>query len=75
LELHLLAAILFLRFFHPRSQLHKERAMAKVVRFHKVGGPEVLQLDEVEVAPPKQGEIQIRVNALGLNRAESMFRS
>ncbi len=49
--------------------------MAKVVRFHKIGGPEVLQLDEVEVAPPKQGEIQIRVKALGLNRAESMFRS
>jgi NADPH:quinone reductase-like Zn-dependent oxidoreductase len=49
--------------------------MAKVVRFHKVGGPEVLQLDEIEVAPPKQGEIQIRVKALGLNRAESMFRS
>ncbi len=49
--------------------------MAKVVRFHKVGGPEVLQLDEVEVAPPKQGEIQIRVKAIGLNRAESMFRS
>ena len=49
--------------------------MAKVVRFHKVGGPEVLQLDEIEVAPPKQGELQIRVKALGLNRAESMFRS
>jgi NADPH:quinone reductase-like Zn-dependent oxidoreductase len=49
--------------------------MAKVVRFHKIGGPEVLQLEEVDVAPPKQGEIQIRVKALGLNRAESMFRS
>ncbi len=49
--------------------------MAKVVRFHKVGGPEVLQLDEVDVAPPKQGEIQIRVKALGKRCQEPFPRS
>ena len=48
--------------------------MARVVRFHKVGGPEVLQVEEVEVPQPGKGEVQIRVKALGLNRAESMFR-
>jgi NADPH:quinone reductase-like Zn-dependent oxidoreductase len=48
---------------------------AKIVRFHKVGGPEVLQLDEVDVREPNHGEVRIRVKALGLNRAESMFRS
>jgi NADPH:quinone reductase-like Zn-dependent oxidoreductase len=48
--------------------------MARVVRFHKVGGPEVLQLEELEVAPPGEGEVQINIKALGLNRAESMFR-
>src|SRR5262249_55811221 len=52
----------------------REGAMARVVRFHKVGGPEVLQIDDVEVSPPGKGEVQIRVKALGLNRAESMFR-
>jgi NADPH:quinone reductase-like Zn-dependent oxidoreductase len=48
--------------------------MARVVRFHKVGGPEVLQIEEVVVAPPGKGEIQIKIKTLGLNRAESMFR-
>ena len=49
--------------------------MARVVRFHQIGGPEVLRIEEVEVPPPGKGEVQIRVKALGLNRAESMFRS
>ena len=47
--------------------------MARVVRFHEIGGPEVLRIEEVEVPPPGKGEIQIGVKALGLNRAESMF--
>jgi NADPH:quinone reductase-like Zn-dependent oxidoreductase len=49
--------------------------MARVVRFHETGGPEVLRIDEVEVRPPGKGEVQIKIHALGLNRAESMFRS
>ncbi len=49
--------------------------MAKVVRFHQTGGPEVLKIEELDVPPPGKGEVQIRIHALGLNRAESMFRS
>jgi NADPH:quinone reductase-like Zn-dependent oxidoreductase len=49
--------------------------MARVVRFHETGGPEVLRIEEREVPPPGKGEVQIRIHALGLNRAESMFRS
>ena len=49
--------------------------MARVVRFHETGGPEVLQIENLEVPPPGKGEVQISVKALGLNRAESMFRS
>jgi NADPH:quinone reductase-like Zn-dependent oxidoreductase len=48
--------------------------MARVVRFHKTGGPEVLKIEHLDVPPPGKGEVQIRVKALGLNRAESMFR-
>ena len=48
--------------------------MARVVRFHRLGGPEVLQIDQVDVQPPGKGEVQIAVKALGLNRAEAMFR-
>jgi NADPH:quinone reductase-like Zn-dependent oxidoreductase len=49
--------------------------MAKVVRFHAFGGPEVLQLDDVEIGSPGPGEVRIRVGAIGLNRVEAMFRS
>ncbi|MGA9922484.1 MAG: zinc-dependent alcohol dehydrogenase family protein [Isosphaeraceae bacterium] len=49
--------------------------MARVVRFHEIGGPEVLKIEEIEVPPPVNDEIQIRIHALGLNRADAMFRS
>jgi NADPH:quinone reductase-like Zn-dependent oxidoreductase len=49
--------------------------MATAVRFHRIGGPEVLALDTVDVPPPGPGEVRIAVKALGLNRAEAMFRS
>ena len=48
--------------------------MSRVVRFHRTGGPEVLQIDDVAVAQPGPGEVRLTVKALGLNRAESMFR-
>ncbi|WGD48958.1 zinc-dependent alcohol dehydrogenase family protein [Bradyrhizobium sp. CB1650] len=49
--------------------------MARVVRFHRHGGPEVLRIETVDTPPPARGEVQIRVRALGLNRAEALLRS
>lgn len=49
--------------------------MSKIVRFHRLGGPEVQQIDELDIGSPKAGEIRLRVRAIGLNRAEAMFRS
>ena len=49
--------------------------MSRIVRFHKTGGPEVLQIDNIDIPPPSPDEVRIKVKALGLNRAESMFRS
>ena len=49
--------------------------MAKVVMLHELGGPEVLQIEEVEVGVPGEGEVRINVQAIGLNRAEAMFRA
>jgi len=46
----------------------------KIVRFHQTGGPDVLQLDELPVPEPAAGEVRLRVKAIGLNRAEVMFR-
>ncbi|WP_312724580.1 zinc-dependent alcohol dehydrogenase family protein [Stutzerimonas kunmingensis] len=49
--------------------------MSRVVRFHRTGDAQVLQIDEVDVSAPKAGEVQIRVKALGINRAEIMYRT
>lgn len=49
--------------------------MAKVVRFHEFGGPEVLRLDDAEVGDPGPGEVRVRVGAFGLNRVETYFRA
>ncbi|PYM03370.1 MAG: NADPH:quinone reductase, partial [Candidatus Rokuibacteriota bacterium] len=49
--------------------------MPRIVRFHQTGGPEVLKIEEEPLVQPKQGEVRLRVQALGLNRAEAMFRS
>ena len=49
--------------------------MTRIVRLHRLGGPEVLQFESVDYPPPGPGEVQIAVKALGLNRAEAMLRT
>ncbi|WP_243794759.1 zinc-dependent alcohol dehydrogenase family protein [Saccharopolyspora gloriosae] len=49
--------------------------MPRLARFHQVGGPEVLQLDEVATPVPGRAEVLIETRALGLNRAEAAFRA
>lgn len=49
--------------------------MSRVIRFHRTGGPEVLQIDEIDVPAPGANEVQINVRALGINRAEVMYRT
>jgi NADPH:quinone reductase len=48
--------------------------MPKIVRFHELGGPEVLKLEELPAPQPQKGEVRLKVDAIGLNRAEVMFR-
>jgi len=49
--------------------------MPKIVRFHEVGSADVLQLEDVALREAKSGEVRIRVQAIGLNRADVMFRT
>lgn len=49
--------------------------MTKAVRFHEFGGPEVLRLESLEIGEPGAGEVRVRIEAIGLNRAEVAFRS
>jgi NADPH:quinone reductase-like Zn-dependent oxidoreductase len=47
--------------------------MPKVVRFDQLGGPEVLKFEEQASREPKAREVRIRVQAVGLNRAEALY--
>src|SRR5690606_22640122 len=49
--------------------------MAKAIRFHKQGGPEVLQLDEVQVGDPGPGQVRVRHTAIGVNFLDTYQRS
>ncbi len=49
--------------------------MAKAVRYHKQGGPEVLQVDDVQVGEPGPGQVRIRHTAIGVNFVDTYQRS
>jgi len=49
--------------------------MTKAVRFHKTGGPEVLQLDDVQVGDPGDGQARVKHTAIGLNFIDTYHRS
>ena len=49
--------------------------MTKKVVFNEFGGPEVLKVEDVEVGEPGKGELRIRVDAIGVNRAEALYRA
>lgn len=49
--------------------------MAHAVRFHETGGPEVLRWEEVDVGDPGPGQVRLRHDAVGLNFADTYFRS
>lgn len=49
--------------------------MVAAVRVHKLGGPEVLTYEDVEVGAPGPGQIRIRQRACGVNFIDTYYRS
>ncbi|PWR18368.1 quinone oxidoreductase family protein [Zavarzinia compransoris] len=49
--------------------------MAIAARLHKTGGPEVIGWEEVPVGAPGPGQVRLRHAAVGLNFADTYFRS
>lgn len=47
----------------------------KAVRFHEVGGPEVLRYEDVEIPAPDAGEVRIRVAASAFSPADNGIRA
>ena len=48
--------------------------MSRIIKFAKAGGPEVLDFIETDIPAPGPSEVRIKVKAIGINRAESMWR-
>lgn len=48
--------------------------MGKRVRFHAFGGADVLKIEQGETPAPGAGEVRIAVQAIGLNRADALWR-
>ncbi len=49
--------------------------MVKVVRIERTGGPEVMELVDVDLPPPGPGQVRLRHTAIGFNFGEMYFRS
>lgn len=49
--------------------------MIHAIRFHRTGGPEVLQWEAVELPAPAAGEVRVRHHAVGLNFIDTYHRS
>ena len=46
----------------------------KAIRFEKTGGPDVLHLEDIELPPPRTGEVRIRHAAIGVNFIDTYHR-
>jgi NADPH:quinone reductase-like Zn-dependent oxidoreductase len=49
--------------------------MSRMIKFAQAGGPEVLEFIEMDVPAPGPHEVRIKVKAIGINRADSMWRN
>lgn len=49
--------------------------MPRVVRFHETGPAEVLRIEDLPQQEPRRNEVRLKIQAIGLNRAEIMFRT
>ena len=49
--------------------------MNTVVKFHETGAPEVMRFETAEVGDPGPGQVRLRHVAVGLNFADTYFRS
>jgi NADPH:quinone reductase-like Zn-dependent oxidoreductase len=49
--------------------------MSRTIKFAQAGGPEVLEFIEMDIPVPGPHEVRIKVKAIGINRADSMWRN
>src|SRR6266404_6975704 len=52
-----------------------EAPLSRTIKFAQAGAPEVLEFIETQVPAPGPREVRIKVKAIGINRADSMWRN
>lgn len=50
-------------------------SMIRAVRVHEFGGPDAMKLEDIELASPAKGEVQVRIHAAGVNYIDTYFRT
>ncbi|MDI3471527.1 MAG: Quinone oxidoreductase [Pseudolabrys sp.] len=48
--------------------------MVAAVRVHKIGGPDVLTYEDIDIPAPGQGQVKLRQHAIGINFIDTYFR-
>ncbi|KAL6334714.1 hypothetical protein AAG906_021373 [Vitis piasezkii] len=48
--------------------------MVKAIRVYELGGPEVLKWEDVQIGEPNEGEIRVKIQAIGLNFVDVYIR-
>jgi NADPH:quinone reductase len=46
----------------------------RAIRIYETGGPEVMRFEDVDLAPPEPGQVQIRHHAIGVNFLDIYYR-
>ncbi len=49
--------------------------MPKIVRFHETGGADVLKVEDLPLTEPGEGEVRLKVEAIGLPSCTTRGRS
>ena len=62
--------------FIPRRRFDRVRIfnIMKTIRFHEVGGPEVLKFEDVERPRVAPNRVLVRIHVIGVNFADTMLR-
>src|SRR5438552_3140518 len=58
-----------------RTATRRKQTMTHAIRFHQTGGPEVLQLETVDVGDPGPGQARVRHTYIAVNFIDIYFRT
>jgi NADPH2:quinone reductase len=61
--------------FHQQQTKLRKGAMTRAVRIYETGGPEVMQIEDINLPEPQPHEVRVKHTAIGLNFIDTYHRS